>query len=127
VIVRHVTKAQARDTGLAAVLILLLIARVRDSAALVLPAIIVLVVDMAWPNFFRPAAYVWFTLANVLRKVVSTVLISIVFWVIATPIGLVRRLVGADPMQIRQWKKGPTSVFKNRDHLYTKRDLERPY
>lgn len=126
-IVRQVTKAQARDTGLAAVLVLLLIARFRESTTLLLPAIIVLIVDMAWPNFFRPAAYVWFTLANVMRKIVSTILISVVFWVIATPIGLVRRLVGADPMQIREWKKGPKSVFNNRDHLYTKRDLERPY
>jgi ABC-type phosphate/phosphonate transport system permease subunit len=127
VIVRHVTKGQARDTGLAAVLILLLIAHFKDSTALVLPAMLVLVVDMAWPNFFRPAAYIWFTFANILRKIVSTILISVVFLVIATPIGLVRRLIGADPMQVGQWKKGSTSVFVDRDHLYTKQDLERPY
>ena len=126
-IVKRVTKSQARDTGLAAVLILLLIARFRDSMAWVLPAIILLVVDMAWPNFFRPAAYIWFTLANLVRKVVSTILITVVYIVIATPIGLVRRLVGADPMQARKWKKGSSSVFVIRDHLYTKRDLERPY
>ena len=126
-IVRKVTKAQARDTGLAAVLILLLIAHFRESAALVAPAIIVLVVDMAWPNFFRPLAYVWFTLANIMRKIVSSILLTVLFLVIVTPIGLLRRLSGADSMKVKQWKDGPKSVFEERDQVFTAKDLERPY
>ncbi len=126
-IVRKVTNAQARDTGLAAVLILLLIAHFRDSAGLVAPAIIVLVVDMVWPNCFRPAAYVWFTLANILRKVVSSILLTVLFLVIVTPIGLLRRLLGADSMKRKKWKDGPESVFEERDHVFAAKDLERPY
>jgi hypothetical protein len=127
VFVRKVTKAQARDTGLAAVLILLLIAHFRDSANLVGPAIIVLVVDMIWPSFFRPFAYVWFTLANILRKVVSSILLAVLFIVIVTPIGLLRRIFGADPMKGKKWKDGPGSVFEERDHAFAAKDLERPY
>jgi len=127
VIVRHVSKAQARDTGLAAVLILLLIAHFRESTSLVVPTIIVLVLTMIWPGLFRPAAYVWFSLANILRKIVSSILLTVVFLVIATPIGLIRNLVGADPMNRKKWKKGSTSVFVERDHSFTAHDLERPY
>jgi ABC-type phosphate/phosphonate transport system permease subunit len=127
VIVRHITKVQARDTGLAAVLILLLIAHFRDSVALVAPAIGVLVLDMIWPNFFRPFAYVWFTVANILRRIVSTILLTVVFMVIATPIGLIRRLFGADPMRNKKWKDGSTSVFVERNHLFSGGDLEQPY
>jgi hypothetical protein len=47
--------------------------------------------------------------------------------VIATPIGLIRHLVGADPMKRKQWKKGSASVFVERDHLFEAKDLERPY
>jgi hypothetical protein len=127
VIVKSVTKAQARDTGLAAVLILLLIAHFRHSATLVGPAIIVLVVDMIWPSFFRPLAYVWFSLANILRKIVSSILLTVVYLVIMTPIGLIRRLVGADSMMTKKWKDGSSSVFVERDHLFSGKDLERPY
>jgi ABC-type phosphate/phosphonate transport system permease subunit len=126
-IVREISKAQAQDTGLAAVLILLLIAFFRESVALVGPAIAVLVLDMIWPDFFRPFGFVWFSLANVLRKIVSTILLTVVFIFIATPIGLLRRLSGADPMLGKRWKDGGASVFITRDHLYSGRDLERPY
>ena len=126
-IARNITNTQARDTGLAAVLILLLIAHFKDNIGLVGPAIIVLVLDMIWPNIFRPLGYVWFTLANILRKIVSSILLTVVFLVIATPIGLVRRLIGADPMRTKSWKDGPTSVFVERNHLCSGKDLERPY
>jgi hypothetical protein len=127
VIVRQISKAQARDTGLAAVLILLLIAHFRDSISLVPAAIAVLVIDMIWPSFFRPFAYVWFTLANILRRVVSSILLTVLFLVIVTPIGLLRRLFGADPMKGKSWKDGPKSVFEEREHPFSAKDLERPY
>lgn len=126
-IVREISKAQARDTGLAAVLILLLIAHFQESVTLVGPAIVVLVLDMIWPGLFRPLGYFWFSLANILRKVVSTILLTVVFLFIATPIGLVRRLLGADPMGEKRWKNGGSSVFVEREHLFSAKDLERPY
>jgi hypothetical protein len=126
-IVRDISKAQARDTGLAAVLILLLIAHFRETMTLVAPAIIVLVLDMLWPSLFRPLGYVWFSLANILHKTVSTIILTVVFLFIATPIGLVRRLLGADPMGGKRWKNGGSSVFVEREHLFSARDLERPY
>jgi len=127
VIVKRVTSAQARDTGLAAVLVLLLIAVFKDTDATVLPAVIVLVVNMIWPGIFRPLAYVWFTLANILRKIVSSILLTAVFLVILTPIGLLRTLFGADSMRTKTWKKDSSSVFVERDHLFTASDMERPY
>ena len=126
-IARKITRAQARDTGLAAVLVLLVIGHFKDSDAWYLPAIAVLVVDMIWPKFFKPLAHVWFTVANVLRKIVSSILLAVVFIVIATPIGLLRKVFGADPMRKKVWKKGSTSVFVERDHVFTAQDLERPY
>lgn len=126
-IVRSITASQARDTGLAFVLILLLVGHFRHDDVWILPAIGVLVMTMIWPGFFRPFGYVWFTAANVLRKVVSSILLTVIFLVIATPIGWIRRIVGADPMQRRRWKKDQTSVFVQRDHIFSAEDLERPY
>jgi hypothetical protein len=126
-IARHISESQARDTGLAAVLVLLFFARLTGSEGLILPAMGVLVLTMLWPTLFRPLGVVWFTLANVLRRVVSTVLLTVLFVVIAVPIGWVRRLAGVDPLRLRQWKRGNQSVFVERDHLFSAKDLERPY
>ncbi|MDH3217285.1 MAG: SxtJ family membrane protein [Candidatus Krumholzibacteria bacterium] len=126
-IVRHITNSQAGDTGLATVLVLLLIAHFAENLALVIWAIAVLVVTMIWPAVFRPLAYVWFTFANILRRIVSSIILTLVFVVIATPIGFVRRMIGADPMREKSWKNGGHSVFEERDDEFTAKDLERPY
>jgi hypothetical protein len=112
------TKEQAKDTGLAAVLILLLMAYFWQLPTLLAPAIGVLVLTMAWPAFFRPAAVVWFGLSHLIGTVASKVILSI---------GLLRRLLGADSMRLRGWKRGRESVFGVRDHVYTPTELERPF
>jgi hypothetical protein len=53
----------------------------------------------------------------------STIMMSIVFFVIVTPVGLVRRMLGRDPLKLRQFKKGKQSVMKDRDHQYTAEDF----
>jgi len=121
------TVEQAKDTGLAAVLILLLVAQFWERQVLIAPAIAVLVITMTWPALFRPAARVWFGLSEVLGTVASKVLLSVVFFVVGTPIGLIRRVLGADSMRLREWKNNGESVFFERDHTYTSGDLERPY
>jgi len=118
---------QARDTGLALVLILLIIEYVMRPGWLVICAIAVLVLTMTCPAVFRPLARVWFGFSHLLGTIVSKIILSIVFFFIVTPVGFIRRAFGADPMKTRLWKKGGESVFVNRNHLYTKEDIEKPY
>jgi hypothetical protein len=118
---------RAKDTASAAVLILLLLARFWPMPDLVLAAMAVLLVAMVWPSFFGPASRVWFGFSHVLGGVVSKVLLSIIFLVIATPIGLLRRLLGADAMRMRTWKSDNKSVFVERSQTFSAKDLEIPY
>ena len=124
---KTINKEQAKDTGMAMVLILLLIGYFSENTAFFTAAIPVLVVDMIFPTLFRPIAYVWLTLANVLGTVMSKVLLSIVFFVIVTPVGVLRQLLGADTLLLKQWKKDKVSVFKIRDHNFDPEEIERPY
>jgi hypothetical protein len=59
--------------------------------------------------------------------IMSRVLLTMLFFGLVTPLGLLRRLGGADPMQMKKWKKGNDSVFRTRDHTYTAEDIEHPY
>jgi hypothetical protein len=121
------TDVQCRDTGLALVLITLLVVYFGSRADLVLPAIILLVIAMTWPPFFRPVAGLWFGLSHVLGTVVSKVILTLLFFILVTPIGWVRRRLGADPLQLKRWKKDQESVFVVRGEPIAPKDLDQPY
>ncbi len=118
---------QAKDTGLAVVLILLIIEYIRRPNWLIITAMAVLVLVMTWPEVFRPLAKVWFGFSHFLGLIISKIILSIVFLLIVTPVGLARRVFGYDPMKGRAWKKGEVSVLVERNHRYEKKDLENPY
>ena len=103
---------RSRDTGLALVL-LLLIAHLGDAAGdgFTTAALVVLVVTMTAPLVFRPLSVVWFGFSHVLGTVMSKVLLAVVFYLIVTPIGVVRRLLGHDSLRLRAFKAGDTSVM----------------
>ncbi|MCX6544636.1 MAG: SxtJ family membrane protein [Acidobacteria bacterium] len=124
---RAISRDKARDAGMAFVLLCLLGSGWSHARWLESAAMVGLVVDMIWPAAFTPFAVVWFGLAEVMGAVVSRILLTVLFVGVLTPIGLVRRALGRDPMRLKQWRRGRASVFTVRDHRYTPADLDRPY
>lgn len=118
---------QAKDTGLVLTLILLLLAHFWQQHNLIVPAIVVLILMMTWPAVFRPLARVWFGLSHRLGNIVSKVILTIIFAAIVTPVGLIRRICGADSMTLKTWKEGQDSTFLKRDCPFSAKDLEKPY
>ncbi len=118
---------QAKDTGMALALICILVGYFGKHPRLMFLAIVVLVADMVWPNIFFYPAKAWFGIANVMGTVMSKIVLTVLFYGMVTPLGLLRRMGGSDPMQKSQWKNGNASVFKARDHTYKREDIERPY
>ena len=121
------TPDQARDTGLALTLLCLILVYFWQAYRLVPLAMVFLVITMVWPRAFQPLAGLWFGLAHVLGTVMSTVILTVLFFILVTPIGLFRRVLGADSLQLKQWKKGEDSVFQVRADLIQKKDLQAPY
>jgi hypothetical protein len=122
-----ITPEQAKDTGMAMVLICLLIGQLAGKPAFFPAAIVLLLANMIWPKLYRPVAKLWLGLSNLLGAVVSRILLSALFFLLVTPIGLIRRLCGADALQVRRWKKDQTSVFRVRNHTFSSRDISKPY
>ncbi len=127
IVKRKITPDQSRDTGLAIVLIVLLVIHFGELYSLMWLAIAGLVLTMAWPSLFRPLAPVWFGLSDLLGAVVSRIILSLVFALVVTPVGLIRRLFGADSLQLKRMRKGQESAFTKREHRFIAKDLERPY
>jgi hypothetical protein len=124
---RSITTEQAKDTGMAMVLICLLVAHFAEWPAFYGVAVVLLLVDMIHPPVYRPAAVVWLGFSRGAGTVASLILLSVVFFLLVTPLGLIRRLMGHDPLQLRKWRQGSSSVFVSRDHVYGPGDLEHPY
>jgi len=124
---KKITGDQAKDTGMAMTLIFILIGYFYHKQYFIGWAILLLVLTMTWPNLYKPAGRLWFGLSYVLGTVMSKILLSILFFTIVTPIGLIRRLTGSDPLQLKKWKKDRASVFRVRNHTFSSADLKNPY
>ena len=122
-----ITRDQSRDTGMAMVLLLLLALLKWGRSELLIAAFIVHVVNMIVPQVFRPVAIAWFGLAHLLGAVASRVLMFVVFALVVTPIGLLRRALGKDSLRLRAFRSGDDSVMMVRNHTFTASDLEKPY
>jgi hypothetical protein len=71
------------------------------AVALVLPALVA-------PSILAPAYRAWMKLAEVLAWVNTRIVLGVVFYGVVTPIGLVMRLTGHDPMRRRLEQAGET-------------------
>ena len=118
---------RSRDTGLALVLLLLLAQLATGRRGLTTAAVVALVVTMTAPLLFRPLSVVWFGLSHLLGTVMSKVLLTGVFYLIVTPVGVVRRLLGHDSLRLRAFKAAGTSVMHQRHHVFEPGDLDKPY
>lgn len=122
-----ITKEQCRDTGMAMVLLLLILGATLHRDSFMVFAIVLQVVNMTIPSVYKPIAIIWLGLAELLGKVVSTMLMSVIFFGVVTPIGVLRRLLGADTLRLRAFKAAADSVMLERNHKFTAVDIERPY
>jgi hypothetical protein len=121
------TPEQAKDTGMAMVLICLLLGYFGKFPQFLPLSIALLIITMAWPAAFKPLAGLWFGLSHLLGSVVSKIVLTLVFFLLVTPIGLIRRWAKADSLQLKKWKQGDGSVFMEREGVITGKDLENPY
>lgn len=121
------TPEQAKDTGMAMVLICLLLGYFGKFPKFLGVSIVLLLITMAWPKVFKPLAGLWFGLSHVMGQVVSKIVLTLIFFGVVTPVGLIRRLTGADSLQLKKWKQGTDSVFVERQGAIPDKDLLNPY
>ncbi len=67
---------------------------------------------------------IWFGIAKVLGYVNSRILLSFIFYVFLFPLALIAKLTGSLSFNT---KKSDTTYFEDRNHLYDKSDLEKPW
>lgn len=124
---KEITRTQAKDTAMAMVLILLLLGYFLENILYYKTAIPVLLLAMIIPNIFKSIAVIWLGLSHVLGTFVSKIVLSVVFFLLVTPVGLLRRLLGYDSLQLKKFKKGTESVLTVRNASFSPKEIERPF
>ena len=124
---KTISKKQASDTGMAAVLILLLIGLIAQNNLYYKIAIPVLVINMTFPMFYYLFAVVWLGMSKLLGTVISKIILTVVYILLVIPVGIFRRVIGKDSLQLSEFKKGTNSVMKKRDYSFSSKDIENPY
>ena len=122
-----VSNKECADTSMAMTLISLLVILYSKSITLLPLPIGLLLLGMVWPRAYSLLARLWLGISLLLGSIMSRVVLSIIFMVIVTPIALVMRLFGHDPMRRKAWKKGTESTFVSRGDLVEAKDLEHPF
>ena len=124
-------RQKAVDTGMALTLISLIIALATHKPGWVALATALLVLNMTAPKIFGPASKLWFGLSAVLGAVMSRVILTLVFFLVLTPMGLARRAMGKDALKLAAFKQGAGqgagSVFVTRTGAFTPADLKTPF
>ena len=118
---------QAKDTGMAMVLICLLINIFGIDPLFNILAILFLLINMVVPSVYKPVASIWLSFSKIIGTIMSKILLVIVFFLIVTPMGITRRLLGKDSLKLKSWKKDHDSVFVTRNNKFCSEDVEAPY
>jgi hypothetical protein len=70
-------------------------------------------------------AWGWLRFAHLIGTVNTKIILTLIFYLILTPIAFLYRLFHGDFLKIKQ--KGPESNWHHRDHTYNKSDLEKSW
>ncbi|MEX0608606.1 MAG: SxtJ family membrane protein [Balneolaceae bacterium] len=103
---------------------LLVIGAIFQNETFAYAALIIGVLSLAVAPIGIRIVWAWYTLAEILGWINSRVLLSVIFYLIVTPIALLFRLFGNDPLLL---KEDRGSMFHFKEHTYKKEDLENPW
>jgi len=73
-----------------------------------------LLITLVAPSILKGPNLLWAKFGMLLHKIVSPVMMGLIFFVVVTPMGLVMRAWGKDPMH-RKWNSDQTSYWVMRD------------
>ncbi len=84
-------------------------------------SLIFLILGIINSSILSPLNKLWFKFGIFLGKIISPIIMGIIFFLVVTPIGLLMRLIGKDVLNLKYsnhksyWieKKGPKSKMKN--------------
>jgi hypothetical protein len=121
------THQEHKDAGMACVLLMLILGWLTGNHNWFFAAIPVLFVAMAIPAVCYPFSLVWYNLSLLLGNIMSKVILSLIFFLLVVPVGIIRKMAGKDPLKLRESGDHRDSAFMVRNKRFSATDLSKPY
>lgn len=122
-----VSKKQNTEFGIVLTLALLVIASIWHIQVLYSIAVFTLIITTLIPVLYTPMSWVWFRFSKFIEIFFSTVILIFVFFIVVTPVGILRRWFAKDNLQLQSFKRNNKSVFIEKNATYKKDDLEKQF
>lgn len=123
----QITRKQIIDTGLVFALACIFIYIKWEFTPGLWISIGLLSVLLVFPILLFPVAYYWFSLARVLSWLSSRVVLIIIFFLVVSPVALVRKLMGKDSLRLQAFKKSNASAYFKKNRKFKNADLKYPF
>ena len=120
-------KSDLRKFGITIGVILLIIAgflfwKEKESFQILLTfGVTLCILGIAIPIILKPIYWVWMIFATILGWIMTRVILSLLFYIIITPIGLILRFFGKQFLELR-WDKSKESYWNIRTNEHLKKE-----
>ncbi len=121
------SKKEHTDSGLALLLLSLLVGHFYKLQLTLVVSITEVIILLIAPVLIFPFTFLWLNISDLLGKIMSKVILTIVFFVFVWPVSMIRKAMGKDTLRLEKFKKNTNSVFTERNHTYVRTDLTTPY
>lgn len=122
-----VTKKQNVDFGVVLALVLLVTGLIFNVYILFKVAVGALLITALLPILYTPFSWGWLKFSALIERIFSTVILSLIFYLVVTPVGLLRRWFAKDAMHLSDFGKDKKSVFVEKEKSYSKDDIEHQF
>ena len=123
----NISREKNKDTGLVILLVMAWWFFCSGDIRAVQISVVCILVTLVSPSVLTPVTFIIQTFSNVMGTVISKVLLTVVFFGIVTPVGIIRRIVTRGQLKTELWKKSRESVFNDRNKRFTASDMEHPF
>ena len=117
--------SKSKETLLVLLLALVVWYRFSRQPVLLWIAGLLVLIGLFMPDLANGIHRGWMKLSEMLGWVTSRVLLTIIFFLVVTPLGFISRILGKNDLLLTP--SSEESYFKIRDHVYTKEDLAHPW
>lgn len=121
------TKKENIDSGLGLLVLLILLGLWQHSLIFYKISVGVALIAMIQPLLIYPFTFLWLNISDLLGKIMSKLLLTIIFFVVLCPMAIIRHLRRKDSLLLNKFKKTQNSVFVERNHTFIKSDLINPF
>jgi len=118
------TREKNLEAALAICAGLLVLYWIFDNIYLLIAATVVGVSALLSPFLAKMIAWFWYKLAETLGRINGFIILSVLFFLFLTPLAWMSKLFKKDELQLKRKIKPGDSYFIERNHSFTKKDLE---